>query len=707
MRSFSKTLGLWLLLFLFYSSVFAQHDGGMWLLPMVEKFNAEDLKEKGLEIPLEQLGGQDGALTEAVVQFGKGCTASFISSTGLLLTNYHCAYSAIQDLDNAKRNLWVNGYWASNYKEELPASGLSVTVNRKILDISAEFAALCSKKPTKQEIISAEKQLEAKYRKQYPAPNRILMKSYNEHKIVTLYVQEQYNDVRLVGIAPKSVAKFGGETDNWMWPRHSGDFALFRVYTDVPGKSQTVDKVPLKPKKWLKVDTNGIYKGDFTMSMGFPMMSDRYSTSFQVNEKVTVLNPPMIIARKKVMDIYSQAMTASDIIRRQYQEKFAEMANYYKNAIGMNFWIDTLQTVRKKEQVEASWLQGTVDAAELKRRQDLYHNIQKSIQENASDMRALTYYGEATAACEVIRFISSFGKSYTELDKRPIADKSNLLSNISLYYNRFDMDVDRHITKEMMKLMIDSLSVDQLPKLFVEKGLTTYRAIDGFVDELYEKSIFADSAKLIAWVKKPSYSISSDVAVTFAEALSEKHRAVFQIAIPNNYSVNGLVGRYRTSATKNIDAPWYPDADKTIRLSYGKVDDLRLGGNIVKYYTAMDEMLVKAKSGKKDYELHPKLTQIIEGKQFRNYAVNGQMPVCFITEGDVTGGNSGSPMLNGKGDLIGLVFDCNWESMTREFNFDKELHRVICADIRYLLLLTEEFSGSKRILNEMDFVSVN
>lgn len=675
----------------------------MWLLPTVQEVNGKDLKEKGLAIPVGSLSGEDDALADAVIQFGQGCTASFISSTGLVLTNYHCAYSAIQALDNPKRNLWMNGYWASSYNEELKSPGTFVTVNKKIIDVSAEFAALCSKSPTKSEIQNAEKRLEANYKKRYPAPHKILIRSYNHHKIVTLYVQEQYNDVRLVGIAPKAVAKFGGETDNWMWPRHSGDFALFRVYTNTAIKGKTT-AVPLKPKKWLKIDTNGIHKDDFAMSMGFPMMSDRYSTSFQINEKVTILNPPMITARKIVMDIYTDAMAASDDIRRQYEEKFAEMANYYKNAVGMNFWVDTLQTIQKKQHLENAWLAGADDPAQRQKRQDIYDNIRQSIQRNAVYMRALTYYGEGMAACEVLGFISGFGKAYTELKGRPAHNKTDLLKNIKIYYDKFNMDVDRKVTKAMLKLLIDSLSTDQLPTFFAEKELYNSTAIDAYVDEVYEKSIFADTAKLMAWVKKPTYNITSDIGLTLADALSDKQRAIFQIAIPNNYKVKDFAAAYRNSIAENSHGAWYPDADRTVRLSYGKIDDLRLADHTVPYYTTMDEMLEKAKTGKKDYALHPKLRQIAEEKQFGPYAMNGQMPVCFIAEGDVTGGNSGSPMLNAHGDLIGLVFDCNWESMTREFNFDSELNRVICADIRYLLLLTEKFSGSKRILNELDFV---
>lgn len=679
------------------NAVEAQDNGGMWLLPKVQEYNKVDMESKGIHIPVEQIAVTDHALSESVVQFGKGCTASFISSAGLLLTNYHCAYGAIGALDNPTRNIWINGYWAKDYNEELAVPGLTVTVNKKIVDISKEVWALLKPDATQEQFNAAIKSVEESYKKRYPSPLKTLVKSYNSNHIVTLYIQQQYDDVRLVGLAPKSVTKFGGETDNWTWPRHSGDFALFRVYVNMTGGTAKVKKQPLKPSNWLKTSLDGIQKEDFAMSLGFPMMSDRYSTSFQVEEKVTAVNPAMIAARKLVMDTYSREMEKSDRIRMMYQEKYAEMANYYKNAVGMNHWVDTLHLIAKKQEVEKVWLNAVPkNSQESVSRSKLYTSIQQKVADNMPYLRALNFLGECSKGCELMQYVSAFGASYLGLENKPNANKNNLITNLPQYYSRFDMAVNKLITADMLCLMLDSLPDHLQPSVFTENNLKTRADVQKYVDRIYAESILADSAKLMAWLKNPTYSIKEDIGYQMGISVNDKQREMFKIAIPNGYAIKGLVDTYKKSMAAEANGAWYPDADQTIRLSYGKIDDLRLGSHVKPFYTTMSGILEKAKSDNKDYTLHPRLAELAKR--------NPDAPVCFIAEGDVTGGNSGSPMMNADGNLIGLVFDCNWESMTREFNFDKELNRVICVDIRYVLTLIDEFSGSDRIRKELSIV---
>jgi hypothetical protein len=683
-------------------------DDGMWLLALLNKYNAAELKHMGLKIPVEDISGEkDGSLSEAVVTFGSGCTGSIISSQGLILTNYHCSYSAIQQLNNPSRDISNKGYWAKSNGQEMPVSGLSITINKRILDITAEVKTLLSTL-TPASIKQASEQVKAKYEKTYPQ-YRAIIKSYKNNSLFVLFLQVQYNDIRLVGLAPKDVAKFGGETDNWMWPRHSADFAFFRVYGDKNGNPASFNSSnkPLAVKTYLHISTEGYKQGDFTMSMGFPGQSDRNATAAQIKEKINVINPAMIVARQKRQAILEEEMSANDRIRMLYAEKYATSANYYKNAVGMNYWVDKLSIVAKKEAIEQDWINWT---ATKNTPGDDYktvlNNIGFSLDQNAAYKRALTYSGECfITVCDMIGYVTGFGKGYenfVEDYKKDPSKKMNFLVNLRNYYRSFDPAVDKRVTKAMMQLVFDSLQASLRPDIFEKKQLLSAKDIDQFVDDVYATSIFADSARLKNWLDNPKGSIQDDPAYQLSGSISAKHMELIHLSGSNGAMLNRSKTLYDISLAEYKDKLYYPDADKTIRLSYGTVSDLRLDDKVLPFQTTLSELVKKSASTNIDYTLNPALAAIWKNKNFGSYGKDGDVPVCFITNGDVTGGNSGSPMMNGEGKLIGLVFDCNWESMTREFNYEKTLHRVICTDIRYVLLLTEKFSGSKRIVDEIN-----
>lgn len=680
----------------------------MWLLALLKKYNAEELKRMGLKIPIDAISGEkDGALSEAVVAFGSGCTGSIISSEGLVLTNYHCSYGAIQQLNNPVRDLSNKGFWANSAGEELPVGGLTVTINKKILDITDEVKRQLSTAAPAGGVKEALSAVTKKYQKAYPQ-YKVLTKAYKNNSLFVLYLQEQYSDVRLVGLAPKSVAKFGGETDNWMWPRHSADFAFFRVYADKQGKPAAFSpsNVPLAAKTYLHISTDGYKKGDFAMSMGYPAMSDRNATSAQVWEKVAVVNPPMIAARKLRLGILEEEMAASKTIAMLYAEKLATSANYYKNSVGMNDWVARLGTIAKKQAFEQSWLNwaGTGSGRPEEYR-DLLNNIRQVIEENAPYKRALMYSSEGfTNSCDMIGFVNAFGKSFqsfTEDVKKQPARRGDLLRTLSMHYKGFDPAVDKRVTRAMMQLVLDSVPASLRPDIYEKKGLHTREAVDRYVEEMFATSLFADSARLSAWLKNPQTAIDNDPGLELTESINANQLALMRKSGANGGKINRALTAYGASVAEYNGNLYYPDADKTLRLSYGTVADLQVDGATKPWQTTLSGLMAKADNTKKDFVLHPQLEAIAKQKDFGRYGANGDMPVCFVTNGDVTGGNSGSPMLNGEGKLIGLVFDCNWESMTREFNYEKDLHRVICTDIRYVLLLTEKFSGSQRLTSEI------
>jgi hypothetical protein len=683
-------------------------DDGMWLLALLKKYNAEQLKRLGLRIPVDAISGEkDGALSEAVVAFGSGCTGSIISSEGLILTNYHCSYGAIQQLNNPVRDLSNLGFWAKDRGQELPVGGITVTINKKILDITGEVKQQLSATAPAGGVKEALETVGRKYQQAYPK-YKVLTKSYKNNTLFVLYLQLQYKDVRLVGLAPKSVAKFGGETDNWMWPRHSADFAFFRVYADKQGQPAAFSpsNVPLGVSTYLHISTEGYQKGDFAMSMGYPAQSDRNATSTKIWEKVAMLNPPMIAARRLRQGILEEEMAASKTNAMVYAEKYATSANYYKNAVGMNDWVARLGTIAKKEAFEQSWLNWAgSQSGRPEEYRDLLKSIRQGVEENAPYKRALMYSSEGFInSCDMIGFLHGFGKGFpsfaAKVEKQPSL-RRDYLQNLSMHYKGFDLAVDKRVTKAIMRLVFDSVPEPLRPDIYEKKQLHTKEDVDRYVEEVFATSLFADSARLSRWLKNPQTPIDNDPALQLAESINAKHLELIRKSGTIDTKIYRGLSAYNASVAEYNSNLYYPDADKTIRLSYGTVEDLSVDGKTKPFQTSLSGLMAKADAANKDFLLHPQLAEIWKQKDFGRYGVNGDMPVCFVTNGDVTGGNSGSPMLNGEGKLIGLVFDCNWESMTREFNYEQSLHRVICTDIRYVMLLTEKFSGSQRLTNEI------
>jgi hypothetical protein len=681
-----------------------QADEGMWLLSLLKKNNAAQMKAMGLKIPIEKIVGEDGALSESVVGFGSSATGSIISGSGLVLTNYHCAYSAIQQYVTPINDIFLNGFWANTQQQELPVNDLVITINKKILDISDEIK-LQLKDGNVQKAIGMVSQ---KYQQKYPG-YKVVVKSYQNNSLFVLFLQLQYKDVRLVGVAPKNVTKFGGETDNWIWPRYSADFAFFRVYANKNGAPAAYAKtnVPLVVKNYLHISASGYNKNDFAMSMGYPGLSDRNATSYQIAEKIQILNPPLIAVRKVRQSIWQEEMDNNPLLKQLYAEKFANSANYYKNAVGMNFWVKKLNVVSRKESDEKEW-QNWIAKNENKQLSygTILADLKKEVEDNAPYKRALTYYGECFFSSGVLEFISAFGLSFTNyvenLKQRP-STRQDLTSTAKSYYKGFKIDVDKRVTKAMIKLLIDSLPVNLQPDFFASKKLNSTATIDLYVDEIYKNSVFTDWTKLTEWLNHPMGSINNDPLMELSNAIENKRREVFKVCSLNSNKVSRYATAYSNSLSDFKAGNYYPDADKTIRLSYGTVSDLLLDGKNVPYQTTLNGLIAKTNNTTNpDYFLNKKLQHIWQNKAYGKYGVNGDMPTCFVTNGDVTGGNSGSPMMDAYGKIIGLVFDCNWESMTREFNYEKDLHKVICVDIRYVLLTTEKFSTAARIIDEIE-----
>lgn len=669
-------------------SIKVSADEGMWLVSLIKKHNASALKELGLEIPPEQLTGENlSSPSLSVVRFGSGCTGSFISKDGLLLTNYHCSYSAIHQLSNSGRDIYEKGFWALERKDELPVKGISVTVNIAIFDVSGEVLPSGSATLSAAGIREGIGIVESGYKKRYPK-YKTTIKSYNNNKIFIVYIQQIFKDVRLVGVAPKNIAKFGGETDNWMWPRHSADFALFRIYADTKGNPSdySPSNVPLKPVNNLNITTDGYKEGDMAFSLGYPATTRRSSLSFDVWATRFMDNPPMIAVRTLRQSIIDEGINRDNVLKLKYQEKFSSSANYNKNAVGMNFWIDKTDLISLKENDEKVW----IDKA-------IYLNIKRLYNDIYSSRIALNYLNESFGnSCEVINFVFAFGnwlKTY-KLNKAVMPSKIDFMRNMSIYYKNIDIDLDKEVTMSMLALLRDSVDKMHLPDFFRE--LTTPEAIDTFTDSIYSNSIFSDTLRIKRWIANPNSDYDKDPIVRFENSIEKKRKEIYNYLNVRTDSINRYMRELYKIKELRGGSNLYPDADNTLRLSYGKITSLNTGDKIIPFATIFAEILDKGRSENPDYKINPLLLKISDSPDF-----DKSHPVCFITNGDVTGGNSGSPMLNSKGEIIGLVFDCNWESMTRDYRYDINLNRVICLDIRYMLLIIEKLSNSSKITDEI------
>lgn len=678
-------------------------DEGMWPLPMLRAEDEARMRRLGLAIPLTDIYGGEQALSRAILSFGSGGTASFISADGLILTNYHCSYAAVRQYSTLERNLAETGFWASARSEELPVRGLSVMLDRTILDVTDEVLGRMTRGTDLRSAIQAVTQ---KYQAADPTL-RTSVRTYKNNTIFILYQQELFEDVRLVGFAPQQVAKFGGETDNWTWPRHNPDFAYYRVYAsrDGRGVKYSAENVPYKPDVWLRLSTEGYAEGDFAMSLGYPVHNNRSATSQQIWNMRNVQNIPMIDARGLRLAIMREAMERDPELRLKYSERYSTAANYLKNAVGMNEWIDRLDLITKKEAFEEEFVAWIIADNE---RAAKYGG---AIEYLESDMRVDSLYGRAVGyflegfseSCEMLRFVSSFGAWMRENGGRAqpagrgAPTREDFFTNVRNYYRGYDAALDERITKATFRLIREKLPQELLPSFYDDIDRQFAGDIDAYVEDLFARSIFSDPAKIMAWVEKPSGEYDRDPAVIVTNSISAR-RSQANRAQDSRRNVNRAhMAQYHAALVEFMGDGYYPDADATLRLSYGTVQSL----GDKPYRTLLSELIAKECADNPDYFMNPELRRLWESRDFAPWATGDDIAACFITNGDVTGGNSGSPMLDAHGRVIGLVFDCNWESMTRDYNYDIDRHRVICADVRLILLLTERLGRADNIIKEI------
>jgi hypothetical protein len=694
-------------------------DEGMWLLPLIEKLNIGRMTELGLKLSAEDIYSLNKAsLKDAVVSLGGFCTGEIVSSQGLLLTNHHCGFSSIQSHSSVDHDYLKDGFWAKTKEEELPDDGLYVSFLIKIEDVTDQVLADIKPSMTETERLTKinEARQEIEKKNMEGTNHRVQVSSFYGGNYFYLLVYEKYNDIRLVGAPPTSIGKFGSDTDNWEWPRHTGDFSVFRVYCGPNGEgaSYSDKNIPLKPKYYLPVSIKDINEGDFAMILGYPGKTSRYMTSYEINEQLQIVHPDRIKIREIKQDIWMRDMKADQKVNIQYSDKYFTSSNYWKYSIGQKTGLEKLNVISEKKKTEDRFSKWVTETPErLEKYGDALGLIKRSVEGRAEYYNALQYMNECIPGCELFDMdqIASFLISAIQSnDTKKISEAVNIVkSYASSFYKDYNPPTDKSTTKAMLKVYMSDLAPEFYPDFFTKVINKKFKGdIDKFVDDMFEKSVFSSEQKLNVFLEKPNIkTLENDPvnlsATSFYKILLDvsKKSAIFDEDLSRGR-------RLWSSALLEMEPEktQYPDANSTMRLSYGTVQDYDPRDAVTyKYYTTLQGVVDKYKPGDYEFDLPQRLIDLNNNKEYGRYASSkGYMPVCFLTTNDITGGNSGSPVINGKGELIGLAFDGNWEAMSGDIAYEPALQRTIVVDIRYVLWVMDIYAGAKNLVDEMTIV---
>ena len=698
-------------------------DEGMWLLQLMKQQNSIELmKKQGLKLDADAIYNPDGvSLKDAVGIFGGGCTGEIISPEGLILTNHHCGYESIQQHSSVEHDYLTDGFWAMSREEELPTPGLEFRFVHRIVDITEVVDAkvkageVSETDAMTRPFLSklAKEQLAQSDLAGKPGIEPLALPFYAGNKYYLIYYKV-YSDVRMVAAPPSSVGKFGGETDNWMWPRHTGDFSIFRIYADKNGDPApySADNVPLKTPKYLPISLSGPKEGDYAMVMGFPGSTERYLTQSEVRQLMEAENQAMIDMRTVYLDVLKKYMSSSDKIRIQYANKFAGSSNYWKNSIGMNKAIvdnDVLGTKAEQEQRFAAF------AVQHPEYRGVVEKIDAVVEKSQATLRQLSYLSEGLG--RTVEFgcppaIMDQIKEALDTDNDTLLTSSLAMlekAHDMIFNKDYDHDVDRAVMKAMLPALAKALTPEQLPDFYQTIQKKYKGDYDAYVDDLYSKSIFSSKKNLEKFLKKPSVkAIEKDMATAYSRSKLAKLGEVSQLYASLVAELPLLHKAYiRGLGEMKLPVPSYPDANFTLRLTYGNVKSYNPKDGVrYNYYTTTEGILEKEDPANPEFVVPAKLKELIQKGDYGRYAMpDGTMPVCFLTTNDITGGNSGSPVIDGEGRLIGTAFDGNWESLSGDINFDNNLQRCIVLDVRYMLFILEKLGGCKHLVDEMTILT--
>nr|MBA2746632.1 S46 family peptidase [Flavisolibacter sp.] len=690
-------------------------DEGMWFLMFIERLNHRDMQKMGLQLTAEEIYSiNNHSLKDAIVQFNGGCTAEIISKDGLVLTNHHCGYGQIAELSTSTENHLKNGFWAATRKEELKPKNLYVRFFVRMDDVSKRILSKVNPQMTELEREAAINREIATIEKENNEGGKytVSVRPFFQGNEYYYFVYQDYKDVRLVGTPPESVGKFGGDTDNWEWPRHTGDFSMFRVYADKNGNpaDYSVDNVPLQPKHYLPISLKGVQENDFAMILGYPGRTNRWMPAAGIEQNVKFAYPAWVEGAKIGMDNMKKYMDKSEEVNLMYASKYASTANYWKNRQGMIDALSKAGTAKTKAAQEAkfnTWANKKENKAKYGNaiaRISKYYAMTNEKARHDNYLQQLLRTSSYGAISRTLgRSLDAYAKA--DVDKRK-SMSADILEATETFFKEIHIPAEKDILAAQLNLYTSKSTGYALTPMMEKMAKENNGNFTKYVDNAFNTSIFSSLDKIKSFMSNPdANALASDLLYMLSDdllkQLNSKSDEIAQAQNDYQSSFRTLVEGLRESKIGTIK---YPDANSTLRLSYGKVKALpadKRNDAKVNNYTTMDGMVKKYKKGDEEFDLPVKILDMNSKKDFGQYADKaGYMPVNFLTDNDITGGNSGSPVLNGKGELIGLAFDGNIEAMAGDVIFEPELQRTINVDIRYVLWIIDKFSGAKHIVDE-------
>lgn len=695
-------------------SVFA--DEGMWFLMHIKRLNERDMQKMGLQLTAEEIYSiNHSSIKDAIVQFGGGCTAEIVSGQGLVLTNHHCGYGAIAELSTPHNDYLANGFWAATKQQELKPEELSVRFFVRMDDVTERILNIVDDTMTEVDREKAVNREIAKIQQENSDGGKytVSVRSFYEGNEYYYFVYQDFPDVRLVGTPPSSIGKFGGDTDNWEWPRHTGDFSLFRVYADPDGNPApySVDNVPLTPKHHLTISLDGYTENDFAMILGYPGRTNRWMPSGGVYQNVNYAYPAWVEASKVGMDRMKKYMDADPKVRLDYASKYSQVANYWKNRQGMIEALTKHQTASIKSAEEARFDKWAQKRRHRKRYGSVMDDINNYYQETNLKARHDNYLVGLLRSSTFAALPYSLGNALAyyadqnEAKRKEVAQQ--ITSNLDGTYGNLYLPLEQDVLAALLNLYAAKATEGGIPP-YVD---SLYREHDGdlsgYVNTAFETSLFSSRERVDAFLDSPdTLTLINDPLYRLSVVLLNRYRQT----TPEQEELAGRFQRafrlyVEGTRRRNPEKKYYPDANSTLRLTYGKINPLPpdpRNDASANYFTTLKGTIAKYLPGDEEFDLPERLRRLYDSRDYGRYAdMEGNLAVNFLTDNDITGGNSGSPVLNGKGELIGIAFDGNIEAMAGDVIFDRELQRTIAVDIRYVLFIIDKFAGAGHLVDEM------
>ena len=719
-----KRLNLFVALFILFFGNSLRADEGMWLPIFVERLNYIDMQKMGLHLTAEEIYSiNHSSLKDAIVGLSNGsqpggffCTAEVVSDQGLLFTNHHCGFDVIQQNSSIAHDYLTDGFWAMSKEEELPTEDLSATFFIRMEDVTDSIIPFLSDTMSNSTRSAKVKEISSRLKKNADPDKKYFVNvtSFFNGNEYYLFVYEVYTDVRLVGAPPSAIGKFGGDTDNWMWPRHTGDFSIFRVYTAPDGSQADYAKenIPLKPKYHLPVSLNGVEKGDFAMIWGYPGGTDRYLCSYGVEFQIQYFDPNIVRLLGEQLSIWKEDMNADREVGIKYASKYASEANGWKYYLGELKGLKKLNVKGQKEEIEARF---TEWIAQDQARKEKYGNVLNNLKTGygliGSKFEPFILAALGANSPEILGFAQTFGQLAGLLeskDKTGAIDETvnELRVSAIAHFKDYNTPTDQKVFARMMEIYSKEMPVDMQPKGFKDMVAKYKSDFIAMAADIYEKSNFSTLEKTNAFLDKPSFKgISNDPAYKLSGELIGT-----MMTMSGEYrTANQEIGKNERLFMAGLremmpDKTFYPDANSTMRLTYGSVQDYK-GADAVyfDYTTHLSGVMDKEDPTNEEFIVPEKLKELFAKKDFGRYGSGDDLVTCFLTDNDITGCNSGSPVINGNGELIGLAFDGNWESMSGNIAYEPKLQRCICVDIRYVLFVIDKYAGAQNLIDELTF----